>query len=109
MAMVSGGLSARGWQHLRDAAAIVHRRRQRGKYDGLDLAFGKRSGVCDVGLTRKNGTVDQRLNELQNRRLHKIEILNVDLSRIQARPGTCDTATVPSGLFAAHDLYAVRK
>ena len=31
------------------------------------------------------------MNELQNRRLHEIEILNVDLSRIQARPGARDT------------------
>jgi hypothetical protein len=53
--------------------------------------------------------MDQRLNELQNRRLHEIEILDVDLGRVQARPGACDTATVFPGLFAAHDLYAVRK
>ena len=71
--------------------------------------LGSVSRVCDVGLTRKNGTVNQRLNELQNRRLHQIEILNVDLGRIQARPRTRDTATVPPGLFAAHDLDAVRK
>jgi len=61
------------------------------------MVFSKRSEVCDVGLTRKNDTVDQRLNKLQNRRLHEIEILNVDLSRVQARPGACDTATVSPG------------
>jgi hypothetical protein len=53
--------------------------------------------------------MDQRLNEFQNRRLNKIEILNVDLSRVQARPGAGDAAAVAPGLFAAHDLHAVRK
>ena len=71
--------------------------------------LGSVAGFVTFGLTRKNDTVDQRLNELQNRRLHEIEILNVDLSRVQARPGACDTATAFPGLFAAHDLYAVRK
>jgi hypothetical protein len=56
------------------------------------LGFPKRGGVGDVGLTRKDGThVNQGSDELRNRRLHEIEILNANLRRVQARPGTCDT------------------
>jgi hypothetical protein len=47
------------------------------------------------------------LDELQNRRLHEIEILNVDLGRVHARPGAGDTTTVCLGLLTAHDLHAV--
>src|SRR6476660_3208752 len=39
----------------------------------------------------------------------EIEILNVYLSRVQARPGACDTTTVCLGLFTAHNLHAVRE
>ena len=49
----------------------------------LDLAWRKRSGVGEVGLTRNNGAqTDQGLDELQNQRALEIEILNVDLSRV---------------------------
>ena len=36
-------------------------------------------------------------------------IVNVDLGRVRARPGACDTTTVCLGLFTAHDLHAVRE
>jgi hypothetical protein len=49
------------------------------------------------------------LYELQNQRALKIEILNVDLGRVEARPGACDTTTVSPGLFAAHNLHGVRE
>jgi len=49
------------------------------------------------------------LDELQNPRGREIEILNVDLSRVQARPGACDTTTVCPGLFTAYNLHAVRE
>ncbi len=74
--------------------------------DGLNLTLGKRGGVPDVGLTSKNGTVNQRLNELQNRRLHEIEILNVDLRRVQARPRTRNTATVAS-VCLPHTIFTL--
>jgi hypothetical protein len=50
----------RAQQHLCDSATIVHRRRERGKFDGVYLTF-KRSGVGDIGLTPDDGPrVDQR-------------------------------------------------
>jgi hypothetical protein len=46
-------------QQLCESATIVHRRPQRGKFDGVDLAS-KRSGVSDLSLTRNDGArVDQ--------------------------------------------------
>jgi hypothetical protein len=35
--------------------------------------------------------------------------LNVDLGRVQARPGACDTTAVFPGLFTAHNLHGVRE
>jgi hypothetical protein len=70
------GVSARGraQQQLPDAATIVHRRPQRGKFDGLlDRACRNLEGVGDVGLTRDNGArVDQGYDDLQHRRGHEI-------------------------------------
>src|SRR5262249_22474967 len=82
-----------------------------GKFDELlDRASGNGKGVGDLGLTRNNGArVDQGYDELHNRRGLEIEILNVDLGRVHARPGACDTTTVCLGLFTAHDLHAVRE
>jgi len=49
------------------------------------------------------------LDELQNHRALEIEILNVDLGRVYARAGACDTTTACTGLFTAHNLHAVHK
>jgi hypothetical protein len=74
------------------------------------MASSKRKGVGDVGLTRNNSArVDQRQDELQNRRGDEIEILSVDLGGVHARPRACDATTVCLCLSAAHDLHAVRE
>jgi hypothetical protein len=69
MAMVSGvsPLGAGSISAMRQQSSIV------AGSGGSMMVFSKRSEVCDVGLTRKNDTVDQRLNELQNRRLHELK------------------------------------
>ena len=65
-------------------------------------------GVGDIGFARHDRPrVDQGQDELQNRRGHEIEILNVDLGRVHARPDACAATTACVGLLAAHDLGAV--
>jgi hypothetical protein len=71
---------------------------------------GSAKGSATLGLTRNNSArVDQGYDELHNRRGHEIEILNIDLGRVHARPGACDTTTICLGLFTADDLHAVRE
>jgi hypothetical protein len=53
--------------------------------------------------------VDERKEALHNARGLDTDILNVDLGRVHAGPGACDTATVCLGLFTAHDLHAVHE
>jgi hypothetical protein len=68
-----------------------------------------RAGRPTASAINNGARVDQGQDELQNRRDHEIEILNVHLGRIHAGPGACDTTTVCLGLFAAYDFRAVRE
>ena len=108
--MVSAASPLGGGSNLPDAATIVHRRRQRGKYDGLDLAWRNRMGSVTLG---SRATTAPKLikgwTNFKTWRGFEIEILNIDLGCVQARSGACDTTTVCLGLFAAHNLHAVRE
>jgi len=47
------------------------------------------------------------LDQLHNERLGGIEILDIDLGRVQARPDAGDATTVCSGLSTAHRKIGV--
>jgi hypothetical protein len=106
------GLSPRVAQkQLPNAATIVHRGPPRGKSNGLlNRASGNGKGIVNFGLTRNNcARVDQGHDELHDRCRLEIEVLNVDLGRVHARPSARDTTTVCVGLSTADDLHAVRE